>query len=274
MPLQGVLPLRLVGGVVVVVEGCERHLRVDDHVAVVGEVEYHVGNLLAPRLIVAHRLAVFLQHRLLLILQSLLQAHVLQERVQPQLAEVALRLGLSREGLGELVGPLAQGLRLFLVGLDGGPQVLQRRQPVLVALLHTLPHLPQTVVQGIEQQVELLLVGCGEFLGALLQDVFRGRVDLLANQLRLFLQLFLLLAAQLLQLRAVLAAQVLQLCGILAAQLLQLGGVRTVHIRLLRLEVLAGRSQLFLGGLAGRGSRSEVRREPLHLSARVSELGR
>ncbi len=52
-------------GTTVILEGLERHLRIDNHVAVVGKVQYYVGNHLAPGLAVGYYVAVGITHSLL-----------------------------------------------------------------------------------------------------------------------------------------------------------------------------------------------------------------
>ena len=240
----------IIGGVVVVGEGRERHFRIDDDIPVVGEVQDNIGDFLASRLLVAHGLSALLEHHLLLILHALLKPHVLKECGESQLPEIALRLRFPGEGGREFVGTLSQGLCLLLAGLDGGAQVLHRGQPVLVALLHALPHLFQTLMEGIEQKVELLLVGDVELLGAFLQDVLRHRIDLLADELRLAVHLFFLLLPQLVELPVVLPADFV----------------------LLPHKFLSGLVELGLRGFLGSAGRREVNAQLTGLVPELSHL--
>ena len=147
MAVQCVGPLLIALGVVVVLKGFERHLGVDDNIAVLGKMEYHVGYQAVPRVALVYSAALSIAHGgLLLELHALLEPHVLQECTQLKFSEVSLHLVLARQRLGQLVGPLAHLLRLSQVLLDGGIQLHHAVSLVAVVALHGLAHLAQVLV--------------------------------------------------------------------------------------------------------------------------------
>lgn len=93
MACEGLVTLLVVVCAAVVNVCLDRHLRVDDHVALIGEVEDHVGDH-AVTILAEYGLSVLFQRHLFLKLDAFLKAHVLKHLAEPQLAEVSLGLVL------------------------------------------------------------------------------------------------------------------------------------------------------------------------------------
>ena len=193
MTLQGILPLRLRLGVMIILEGCEGHLGVDNHIALVGEMQNGIGDKAVPLLLV-HHIAVLVAYGLLQReLLSLLKAHSLQKLLQAKLAEVALRLVLACQGLRQLIGPFAHLTALLNAGLDGRIQSLHGGVMLAVGALHRLAHLLNVRLQGRKDTRELLLVDRRQLIRPLLQNPLRSRIHLFTDEAQLLPHLLLLL---------------------------------------------------------------------------------
>ena len=192
MAVQGTLALPFVLCLVILHEGLHRHLRIDDHITAVGEVEDDVRNHLLASFLAHHTAVGVAQHHLFLVLHPSLETHVLEQGVQPQLTEIALCLVLGSEGLRQAVGTLAHLTGLFEIGLDRRIEALHGGGMLTVALLHCLTHLLQLLLQRRQDGGELTAVGCRQLIGPLLQDFFRDSIDLLTDECRLVVHLLLL----------------------------------------------------------------------------------
>ena len=154
-------------------------------------------------------------------MHALLQSHLLQKLAQTQFAEVALGLVLRRQGLGQHVGPFAHLLRLPQIFLDGGIESLHRRGLFAVALLHRLAHLTNVLAQRVQDRGQLLLVGRGQLLLALTQNLLRSNVHLFPDERHLLFHLLLGLLAKCLHLPGVCLCLRLQPLFVQAGQLVQ-----------------------------------------------------
>ena len=163
-----------VGGFGVLGVGGERHLRVDDHLLVAGQVEYHVGADVVP----------LFGAKILLDVEvdAAFQTRTLEQRLEDHLAPVTLCLTVAAQGGGQVVG-LAAHLVAHLVE----PFDLGFEHFALGGLLfNPLAEPFDVLAQRTEQLADVLLVGVGETAGLLLQNVV-GQVAEVVG--KLFLQL-------------------------------------------------------------------------------------
>ncbi len=143
MALQSLVALGIGRGVVVVFESLQRHLCVDDHITVVGEVENDIGDHLVSVLFVNRAPLLVFQCHLLFELHALFESHLFQQCAQTQLAEVALCLILAGECLRQLICSLSDLVCLLQVFLNAGIEARHQHSLVMVALLHGFLHLLQ-----------------------------------------------------------------------------------------------------------------------------------
>ena len=155
---EGTLFWRSVFGIHVALIVCERHLGVDNYVAVVGEMQDEVWNQ-AFSIIAFQTLAALVFQRLLgVILFTLLQLQVFQQLLQFQLAEVSLYLHFTCQGSCQTIGCLANGLTLLHINLDGLVQSGQCLRLLLLGLVKGFLHVFQTPLQRVDNLRHLFLV--------------------------------------------------------------------------------------------------------------------
>ena len=171
----------LVLGVGIVDIGGHGDLGVDDDVALVVEVQQHVGSQVLA-LVGTDGVAVLVAHHdLCFEVFAFGEALLLQEVAEDDLAPVALGLALVLEGARQLLGaPLgldALAYHVLHVGLDFGAHGgLHGR-----VLGHLLLHFVDGLLEGFYYAVDVLGAGIGEFLLALLEHGVGGVLHLLAE---------------------------------------------------------------------------------------------
>ena len=103
----------------VVLKGGERHLGIDNHVTLIGEVQDDIRHQSMPLIVVVNGTAKLIaKGHLFLKLDAFLQAHLFEQLLQAQLTKVALRLVVAGQCTSQVLGSLTHLLCLLQVFLD------------------------------------------------------------------------------------------------------------------------------------------------------------
>ena len=141
--------------------------------AVVGEVEYEVGNH-PPSVVSPESPAGLVAQSLLCVkLLPLLQFEVFEQLLEFQFAEVSLHLHLPRQGAGQSVGGLAQRRTLPHVQLDGFVESCHGLLLLLLLQVESLLHIAQAPLQRVNNFRHLFHVSLAQFLLPCLEHILR-----------------------------------------------------------------------------------------------------
>ena len=229
----------VVSGIHVALVVGQRHLGVDDYVAVVGKVQdevgYHAATVVTPGTLAA----LVLQRLLGVKLFAFVQLQVFQQLPELQFAEVALHLDLACQCPRQTVCRLADGSTLLHVDFDGFVESRQGFSLLLLGFGKGFLHVFQTLLQRVDDFGDLFLVLFAQLLLTQFEHLLGGCLHLLLDEVELVFHLF---GIHLLQDRNLAFMSLFRLCELLVE--------RGFHVGNLLFEDFALGAQLLLIAVA------------------------
>ena len=169
----------------------QRHLGVDHHMAIVGEVQDKVRNQALAIITLSPLAGLISQCFLSIKLLAFFQFQVFEQLFEFQFTEVSLYLHLTRQSARQTVGRFSDLCTFLHIDLDSLIQPREGFRLLFLGLVKRLLHILQALLERIDNLRHLFLVFLAELGLTLLEHLFRSGLHLLPDKFELVFDLLL-----------------------------------------------------------------------------------